>query len=245
MIKLNINIDHVATLRQSRMGFAPDPIEAAKIVKESGVNGVVMHLREDRRHIQDEDLVRFKKNPQLKKFHLNLEMAPTKEMFDIANKIKPNVITLVPEKRKELTTEGGLNIKKNSRILKLRLKNLHPSIKIMLFIDAIKTQIDASINLGPRTIDGIELNTGQYARLEPHQYKLFKKEFDKLKIAAEYAHEKGLHVAAGHGLDTGNLRILTSISQIMEYNIGHSIIGDSIFFGLKKSIKRIQDIIER
>jgi pyridoxine 5-phosphate synthase len=248
MIKLNVNIDHVATLRQSRLGSYPDPLEAAKIVRESGANGVVMHLREDRRHVQDDDLVRFKKHPLLKKFHLNLEMAPTKEMFLIANEIKPNVITLVPEKRKELTTEGGLNIKKNSRILKSRLKNLNPSIKVMLFIDPVKTQIDASINLGLKSlgfglIHGVELNTGKYAEIKYRQNR--KREIKKLKLAAEYAYTKGLYVAAGHGLSTHNLIWLTSIPQIMEYNIGHSIIGDSVFFGLKESIKRIQDIIRR
>ena len=114
MIKLNVNIDHIATLRQSRLGFDPDPISATKIIKSSGANGVVMHLREDRRHIQDSDLSRFKREL---KFHLNLEMAPTRDMFDIANKVEPNTITLVPEKRKELTTEGGLNVKKNLKRL--------------------------------------------------------------------------------------------------------------------------------
>ena len=247
MIKLNVNIDHVATLRQSRLGLHPDPLEAAKIVQQSGANGVVMHLREDRRHIQDDDLVRFKKHPLLKKFHLNLEMAPTKEMFLIANKIRPNVITLVPEKRKELTTEGGLNIKKNLRVLKSRLKNLNPSIKIMLFVDPVKTQIDASINLGLKPLGfgqiyGVELNTARYAET---RYKNQEKELEKLRLAAEYAHLKGLYVAAGHGLNAQNLPRLTSIPEIMEYNIGHSIIGESVFFGLKESIKRIQDIIKR
>ncbi len=247
MIKLNVNIDHVATLRQSRLGLHPDPLDAAKLVQKSGANGVVMHLREDRRHIQDHDLVRIKEDSLLNKFHINLEMAPTKEMFLIANKIRPNVITLVPEKRKELTTEGGLNIKKNSRVLKSRLKNLNPSIKVMLFIDPVKTQIDASISLGLKSLGsgliyGVELNTGRYAETG---YENQEKELEKLRLAAKYAHVKGLYVAAGHGLNTRNLPSLTSIPEIMEYNIGHSIIGESVFFGLRESIKRIQDIIKR
>tara|TARA_B100001029_G_C15061021_1_gene458490 strand:+ start:514 stop:1224 length:711 start_codon:yes stop_codon:yes gene_type:complete len=235
MIKLNVNIDHVATLRQSRLGFSPDPIKAAKIVKESRANGIVMHLREDRRHIQDEDLVRIKKELR---FHLNLEAAATKEMIRIANKIKPDVITFVPEKRKELTTEGGLNVKKNLRVLKSRLIDLNPKIKVMLFIDPVKTQIDSSLILN---VYGIEINTGKYSESKG----LSKiNELKKIRKAAKYANENQLYVAAGHGLNEKNLRMLVRIKQIKEYNIGHSIVANSVFVGLKESIKKIQDILK-
>jgi pyridoxine 5-phosphate synthase len=232
--KLNINIDHIATLRQARLGSFPDPIKAVEIVKKTKANGIVMHLREDRRHIQLEDLVKYKRKYN---FHLNLEMAPTNEMVRIANKIKPDVVTFVPEKRKELTTEGGLNLKiKKSNLINLS-NDLSDKIKIMYFIDPVKIQIDEAVKIGAF---GIEINTGKYSEVS---YKMRQKEFSKIKIAAKYATSKGLYTAAGHGLNEENLLKLIKIPEIIEYNIGHSIISNSIFYGLDVSIKRIQDIM--
>lgn len=233
--KLNINIDHIATLRQARLGHFPDPIDSIRIIKKAKADGVVMHLREDRRHIQFKDL---KKYREKYKFHLNLEMAPTLEMAKIANNIKPNVVTIVPEKRLELTTEGGLNIIKNSSLLKKILSLLNKNIKVMFFVDPIKAQIDESLK---HCIYGIEINTGKYSEATRT---LAKKELIKIKNAAIYSSNKGLYTAAGHGLNEKNLPNLVKIDQINEYNIGHSIISNSIFHGLYISIRRIKDIID-
>lgn len=232
--KLNVNIDHVATLRQARQGSFPDPIDTIKIIKKAKASGIVMHLREDRRHIQLNDL---KKYRQKYNFHLNLEMAPTIEMINIANIIKPNVVTLVPEKRMELTTEGGLNIKNNYNDLQNLLKKISKDIKIMFFIDPIKLQIDLALKLEAY---GIEINTGKYSESTPSSAV---KELNRIKKAAAYSTALNLYTAAGHGLNESNLAMLVKIRDIKEYNIGHSIISNAIFYGLYDSIKRIQDII--
>ena len=236
MTKLNINIDHVATLRQARLGFDPDPISLVDLIIKTQVHGIVMHLREDRRHIQYEDLVRFKKKF---KFHLNLEMAPTPEMVKIANKIKPDTVTLVPEKRKELTTEGGLDIKKNMTFMKKIVNSLSSEINIMVFIDPIKYQIKIAKGMN---IQGIEINTGKYANSSGNE---LKSQLERIKKAAIFAASIDLYVSAGHGLTTKNLAKLVKIKEIKEYNIGHSVISDSIFYGIKESIQNIQDIIKK
>jgi pyridoxine 5-phosphate synthase len=236
MTKLNINIDHVATLRQARLGFEPDPISVVNLIIKTKVDGIVMHLREDRRHIQYEDLVRFKKKY---KFHLNLEMAPTLEMVKIANKIKPNTVTLVPEKRRELTTEGGLNIKKNLKLIKRIVNLLSSEINIMVFIDPLKYQIKIAKDMN---LHGIEINTGKYATSNGNK---LKSEFERIRKAAIFAESIDLYVSAGHGLTTKNLAKLVKIEEIKEYNIGHSVISDSIFFGIKESIQNFQDIIKK
>ena len=232
--KLNINIDHVATLRQARQGTYPDPIDTIEIIKKAKANGIVMHLREDRRHIQLNDLRRFKKKY---KFHFNLEMAPTIDMINIANKIKPDVITLVPEKRMELTTEGGLNLKTNFDNLEKLVKKISKDIRIMFFIDPIKLQIDIALKLKAY---GVEINTGRYSESTSYYAT---KERKRIKKAAAYSTSMNLYTAAGHGLNENNLSKLVKIKDIKEYNIGHSIISNSIFYGLYGSIKRIQDII--
>ncbi len=234
--KLNINIDHIATLRQAREGVFPDPIDSIKIIKKVKADGVVMHLREDRRHVQLKDLKNYKKRYR---FHLNLEMAPTLEMVKIANKIKPNVVTLVPEKRRELTTEGGLNLRKNFKVLSKIIKSLDKTIKIMLFIDPIKLQIQSACELN---VYGIEINTGNYSEKSLISAK---KELQRIQKAAVYSNELGLYTAAGHGLNEKNLPKLARIKEIKEYNIGHSIISNSIFYGLHESIKRIKDILKK
>ena len=235
MATLGVNIDHIANVREARNTYEPDPVQYAFLAELGGADSITVHLREDRRHIQDKDLIRLKKEKNL---HINLEMAPTKEMFLIANKIKPNVITLVPEKRKELTTEGGLNVKKNYKMLQARLKTVNPKIKVMMFIDPTKVQIEFSKKL---KVYGIEINTAKYSESKGLSAL---REIKKIKKAVQFANEKNLYIAAGHGLNEKNLKRISKIKEIKEYNIGHSIIGNAIFYGLKESIKKIQDIIK-
>ena len=234
MKKLNVNIDHVATLRQARLGSYPNPVEVAKEISSSKASGIVMHLREDRRHIQDYDLVNYKKNIKLP---LNLEMAPTIDMIKIANRIKPQTVTLVPEKRQELTTEGGLDLKKNFLKIKNLIKKLNKNINIMLFIDPDLRIIDACNKL---QIHGIEINTGKYCDAKKNN---ISKELSKIRKAAKYASELDMFVAAGHGLNKKNLTRIAKIKYIKEYNIGHSIISDAIFEGIIDSTNEIYYII--
>ena len=236
MKKLNVNIDHVATLRQARLGTYPDPIEIAQLVEKTKASGVVMHLREDRRHIQDYDLKNYKK---IIKIPLNLEIAPTNEMISIANRIEPNMVTLVPEKRKELTTEGGLDIVSNFKKLQKLINILNKKIKVMLFIDPKIKIIDRCYQLG---VHGIEINTGKYCEAKK---KSIAKEIENIKKGSRYAEELGLYVAAGHGLNTNNIGNIAKIKYIKEYNIGHSIISDSISLGIVKSTNRIYNIINK
>jgi len=227
---LNINVDHVATLRQARLGKHPDPIEACKIIKKTKAHGIVMHLREDRRHIQDNDLYRYKSTINLP---LNLEMAPTDEMVLIANKVKPKMVTLVPEKRLELTTEGGLDLKKNIKKIHKIVNNLNSKIQIMIFIDSNIEQIALANTLG---IHGIEINTGKYTDSHENQKDI---ELKKIKESAKFAQSLNLYLAAGHGLDLKNITKIVSIKEIKEFNIGHSIIGEAIFSGLYESVNKI------
>tara|TARA_E500000178_G_C16987497_1_gene739076 strand:- start:823 stop:1536 length:714 start_codon:yes stop_codon:yes gene_type:complete len=227
---LNINVDHVATLRQARLGKHPDPIEACKIIKKTKAHGVVMHLREDRRHIQDNDLYRYKKSINLP---LNFEMAPTTEMVLIANKIKPKMVTLVPEKRLELTTEGGLNLKRNIKIINKIVNALNSKIQVMIFIDSDREQIALAKNLG---IHGIEINTGKYTDACGNQKNI---ELKKIKESAKFAHSLNLYLAAGHGLTIKNITKIAEIREINEFNIGHSVIGEAVFHGLYESVNKI------
>ncbi|NSW73978.1 pyridoxine 5'-phosphate synthase [bacterium] len=234
MKKLNVNIDHVATIRQARLGSYPNPVDVAKEISSSKASGIVMHLREDRRHIQDYDLVNYKKNIKLP---LNLEMAPTIDMIKIANRIKPQTVTLVPEKRQELTTEGGLDLKKNFLKIKNLIKKLNKNINIMLFIDPDLRIVDVCNKL---QIHGIEINTGKYCDAKKNN---ISKELSKIRKAAKYASELDMFVAAGHGLNKKNLTRIAKIKYIKEYNIGHSIISDAIFEGIIDSTNEIYYII--
>ena len=227
---LNINVDHVATLRQARLGKNPDPIEACKIIKKTKAHGIVMHLREDRRHIQDNDLYRYKSTINLP---LNLEMAPTDEMVLIANKVKPKMVTLVPEKRLELTTEGGLDLKKNIKKIHKIVNNLNSKIQIMIFIDSNIEQIALANTL---RIHGIEINTGKYTDSHGNQKNI---ELKKIKESAKFAQSLNLYLAAGHGLNMKNITKIAAIKEIKEFNIGHSIIGEAIFSGLYESVNKI------
>lgn len=236
-IRLGVNIDHVATIRNARGGTHPDPVKAAILAQKSGADGITVHLREDRRHIRDEDLVHLRKSIKLP---INLEMAATDEMLEIALNTRPNAVCIVPEKRREVTTEGGLDVIKNSEILREMIKKLHAKkIRVSLFVDANAAQIHESAALGA---DIIEIHTGEFCNLFDAK-KNYADEFKKIKTCAELAQELGLECHAGHGLNYQTAKKISTISQIKELNIGHFIIGESIFDGLEKVIKKIKKAI--
>ncbi len=229
MVKLGLNIDHVATIRQARRSIEPDPVTAAAIAELAGADSITVHLREDRRHIQDRDVELLSKTL---KTRMNLEMAATEEMQQIALKIVPHSVCLVPEKRQELTTEGGLDVKKQTEYLKDYIKPLvEKGIIISLFVDPSEEQIEASAKTGAQFI---ELHTGSYA--EAFDTKKEREEFNKLKIAAELALELGLQINAGHGLNYNNVKNLLTIPGFYEFNIGHSIISKAVLVGLEKAV---------
>lgn len=231
-MKLGVNIDHIATLREARKEGIPDPIEAAKEVLAGGADGIVCHLREDRRHIHDRDVKALK---QLK-CRLDLEMAATPEMVKIALKLKPEMVTLVPEKRRELTTEGGLDVVKYSKKLDPIIAKLKKAgILVSLFIDPVKKQIEESAFL---TADFIELHTGKYANAKNKR-----KELEKIGFATEKARWIGLRVNAGHGLDYDNVEDIVKVLGIEELNIGFSIIARSVFVGMKEAVKEMRRAI--
>ena len=236
MCKLGINIDHVATLRNARGQFHPDPLKAAMILKECEVDSITMHLREDRRHINDDDLFLIKDKVDLP---INLEIAPTEEMTKIALRLNPRSVCFVPEKRMEVTTEGGLNVKSN--MIKIeRLLNLlsNSKIKVACFIEPDFNQIDSLKSLG---IKILEIHTGSYADAQTTE--IMEKKLFLIKQAVQYATELGFDCHAGHGLNYNNVFNIASIDEIKELNIGHFIIGDSIFSGLKNSILKMKKII--
>ena len=237
-IKLGVNIDHIAFIKKSRNTNYPDLIEAVSICESSGADSITIHLREDRRHIQDEDAILIRKYAK----KLNFEMANTSEMVNFAIDLKPDFCCIVPEKRDERTTEGGLtlctmsdsqknNLANNIKILK------DQNIEVSLFIDPVKDEIKIAKNIGAQSI---ELHTGTYANSKDNQVNF---EIDKLKIASNYAHSLSLKVNAGHGLHYSNTCAICKIKYISELNIGHSIIAESIFLGLSDAIKKMKGII--
>ena len=233
-IRLGVNIDHIATIRNARGENHPDPYKAAIQALKYGADSITIHLREDRRHIKDKDLEKISKN---KKIPLNLEMAANQKMLKIALKNKPNFICIVPEKRMEITTEGGLNLKKNkikiSKIVKiLNKKNIRTSLFINPNIQDVK--ISKMIKA-----DCIELHTGKISNLIK-QKKSFQNELIKIKKATFLANKLGIEVHAGHGMDYKTTNILSKLSGIREFNIGHFIIGESVFVGMKKTISNIK-----
>ena len=235
--RLGVNIDHVATLRQARGTVYPDPIAMALLVEQAGADQITVHLREDRRHIQDRDAALLRK---VVTTELNLEMAATGEMLKIAIQLKPNTATLVPEKRRELTTEGGLNLKKGGKKLKKLIRSLQEaSIRVSLFIDPDLAHIKMARDL---EVDAIELHTGQYAALPDGIEQ--KKEFVRLAKAAQLGHELGLAVAAGHGLHYKNTQPLLTIREIEEFNIGHSIVARAVFVGIEKAVREMKEILK-
>ena len=235
--RLGVNIDHVATIRNARGGIYPEPLRAALIAQKCGADSVTIHLREDRRHIRDSDLKNIKKKLRIP---LNLEIAPTKEMIKIAIKNKPKFICIVPEKRKEITTEGGLNVRKNKENLKKIINRLKLNkIKVSLFIEPKLGDIKISKLLGANSI---ELHTGNFCNLF-NKKRNIKKVFNKLKRSADYARNLGLEVHAGHGLTYKSTYEIAKIKNISEFNIGHFIISESIFLGLSNTIKKFRKII--
>ena len=239
--RLGINIDHVATIRNARGESYPEPLRAALEAEKSGANSITIHLREDRRHIRDYDLKNIKKKL---KIPLNLEIAPTNEMLNIAIKNKPNFVCIVPEKRNELTTEGGLNILKNKKILKKIVSKLKKKkIRISLFIEPLLSNVELAFMLG---VDCVELHTGTFCNLFNKKHKK-KTEvvYIKIKQCASYAKNLGLDVHAGHGLTYRSAYQISKIEEISEFNIGHFIVAESIFLGLKNSIKQFKKIINK
>lgn len=226
-MKLGVNIDHIATLRQARLEAFPDPVEAARECISGGADGIVCHLREDRRHIQDKDVFRLRELPT----RLDLEMAATDEMVKFALKVKPDYVTLVPEKRAELTTEGGLDVVRHSKKLKPIIKKLQDKgITVSLFIDPRPSQVEESAILMARFI---EIHTGTFANAkDPARRKL---EYQKIGTVTQKALLIGLRVNAGHGLDYQNVKDIVRIFGIEELNIGFSIIARSVLVGMRKA----------
>ena len=238
MKRLGVNIDHVATLRNARGEFHPDPYFAAKFVKQQGADSITIHLREDRRHIKDLDA---KQICSIKGLLVNLEISIKDEIVKNAIKIKPNYICIVPENRKEITTEGGLNLKKNKNKIKFIIKLFKKKkIRTSLFINPTKIDVLISKDLGA---DCIEIHTGRFANLVKSK-KNIKKEYLRIKRASKLANNIGIEVHAGHGLDYNSTKILSKVKEIKEFNIGHFIIGESIFFGIKTVIKKFKKIIK-
>ncbi|OGP71203.1 MAG: pyridoxine 5'-phosphate synthase [Deltaproteobacteria bacterium RBG_16_50_11] len=237
MPRLGVNIDHVATVRQARGVNYPDPVTAVGIVELAGAHGIVCHLREDRRHIQDRDLRLLREVVQTR---LNLEMAATEEMIHIALATKPDIVTLVPEKREELTTEGGLDAVKLFPSLKKAIQRLQKgNIPVSLFVDPLNDQIKASEEVGA---NAIEIHTGHYcdARTHSEADKELKRIFDAVK---EASHRK-LQIAGGHGLNYVNVRRIAEIEEIEELNIGHSIIARAVLVGLDRAVREMIDLIK-
>ena len=235
-MKLGVNIDHIATLRNARGGFEPNLVEAAKIALKEDILALTMHLREDRRHIKDKDLYDVKSLGA----KINLEMAAVEEIQKIALDIVPYSVCLVPERRQEITTEGGLDVLSQKEYLKDFIKPLkEKGILVSLFIDPDLSQADAAKYCGA---DYIEMHTGSFS--EAFEKGDYKKEFDKLKQMAKYAQSLGLKVNAGHGLNYQNVYLMKEIEGLCELNIGHSIISKSIFVGLKTAIEDMLTLIK-
>ncbi len=236
MAKLGVNIDHVATLRQARRGSEPDPVNAAIICEEAGCDSIVAHLREDRRHINDSDVAKLKEKI---KTRFNLEMSVNRDIVKAAMDIKPHQATLVPERREEITTEGGLDVLSNiKRISDVITKLQSGGIEVSLFIDPERGQIEASLKAGACVI---EIHTGRYANATKSEE--IERELSAISDAVKIARELGMVVNAGHGLNYKNVRRIADIKEIKELNIGHSIIAHSVFAGLGNAVKEMLPLI--
>ncbi len=235
-LRLGVNIDHVATVRNARGGTTPDPIRAALIAQAAGADGITAHLREDRRHISDEDIARLSRDLEIP---LNLEMAATEEMLDIALKARPHAACIVPEKREERTTEGGIDVVGHFARLKPIVSALGAAgIRVSMFIEPDRKQLDASRELGAPVV---ELHTGAFANAAgAEQEKLLK----HIRNAAEFGADLGLEIHAGHGLTYENVGPVAVISHIRELNIGHFLIGEAIFCGLSDSIQKMRRLMD-
>jgi pyridoxine 5-phosphate synthase len=231
-LRLGVNIDHVATVRNARGGDNPDPVRAAILAAEAGADGITAHLREDRRHISDDDIERLTKALTIP---LNLEMAATDEMAAIALKAKPHAACIVPEKREERTTEGGIDAAgQHNRLAPIVSALVKANIRVSMFIEPAKAQLDASKALGAPVV---ELHTGAYAHGAAG-------ELERIRAAAEYGASIGLEVHAGHGLTFDNVKPIAAIQQIKELNIGHFLIGEAVFIGLEASIRHMRQLMD-
>ncbi|MSU83881.1 MAG: pyridoxine 5'-phosphate synthase [Pedosphaera sp.] len=242
MLKLGVNIDHVATLRQARYrGMErgePDPVAAALLCEQAGAHGITAHLREDRRHIIDRDIVALRKAIRTR---LNFEMANAPEIVEIALAVRPDIVCLVPEKREEISTEGGLDVVGHEAALRETIRRMKESgIEVSLFVDPDLAQIEASARVGAQFI---ELHTGAYAEVF-HQKAERNRELERLVAAAEQGYQVGLRVNAGHGLNRENLPLLHVVPHLEELNIGHSIISRALFVGLEKAVQEILQVME-
>jgi pyridoxine 5-phosphate synthase len=227
--RLYINIDHVATLRQARRGDQPDPVEAASVCETAGADGITAHLREDRRHMQDADIEKLRKSVRT---YFNLEMACVAEMLELARRLKPEQVTLVPERREEITTEGGLDITSDPARIRNAVEALSSAgIRVSLFIDPTRVAVEQSKKLG---VPAIELHTGSYSHHPDSEAAL-----DALRDSARRAADLGLAVHAGHGLNLRNVAAVAAIPEIEELNIGHSIISRAIFVGLDRAVREM------
>mgnify|MGYP003952476863 FL=1 len=237
--RLGVNIDHVATIRNARGESYPSPLRAALLAQKFGADSITIHLREDRRHIKDQDLREIKKRL---KIPLNLEMAPTKEMLKISLKYKPEYVCIVPEKRREVTTEGGLNLKRNSYLIKKVIRELKKKkIRTSLFIEPDIKDIKIAKNIDA---DCIEIHTGKICNLH-NKKKSTKNEFRKIQKSVNFANNIGLEVHAGHGITFSSAKLLSKIRGIKEFNIGHFLIGESIFIGIKNCLKKFKKILAK
>lgn len=235
MTKLGVNIDHVATVREARKTFEPSPLAAALVCMKAGADSIVAHLREDRRHIQDADVMALRKAVG----RFNLEMSIAKGIVDIACRMKPDQATLVPERRMEVTTEGGLDVRRNEAAVGRAVARLQRAgIEVSLFINPLKEQIDASARAGATIV---EFHTGEYANARSVGAR--RRELAVLKKATAYASSKGLEVNAGHGLTYGNVRAVAQIPGMHELNIGHSIISRAVFVGLERAVREMKGLI--
>ncbi len=237
MTRLGVNVDHVATVREARKTQYPDPVTAATIAELAGADGIIVHLREDRRHIQDRDLEILRKTVETK---LNLEMAATQEMIKTTLDIKPDMVTLVPERREELTTEGGLEVSLNLEAFKKYVHLLQEAEQVIsLFIDPDLDQVKAAHRVGA---DYIEIHTGRYS--EARNRTQVEEEFTKIINAVKMAEKLGLGINAGHGLNYRNVERIAAIKEIEELNIGHSIIARAVLVGLEQAVREMKELIK-
>jgi len=236
-MKLAVNVDHFATIREARRSREPEPVLAALLAEQAGAEGVVCHLRGDRRHIKERDLRLLR---EVVKTKLNLEMAATEEMEKIALSMKPDIVSLVPEREEELTTEGGLDVRSNEEHLAPFIQGLkNAGIKVSIFVDPDLKQIEVCHKL---EVSLIEINTGKYADLKPGEER--QNALEEIRKAAEYAHKLGLEIHAGHGLDYKNVRPVAAIAEIKEFSIGFSIVARSALVGIEKAVKEMVALIE-
>ena len=237
-MKLAVNIDHIATLREARGGNEPEPVIAAGICELAGAEGIVCHLREDRRHIKDRDVKLLR---EVVKTKLNLEMAATDEMVKIACEIMPDLVTLVPEKRKEVTTEGGLNIVESKSKIREAVKEFHnKNIKVSVFVEPELDNLDEALEV---SADIVEIHTGKYSNLSDEQDQI--RELTKIGAFSTSAQELGLRVSIGHGLNYYNIYPFLNMPEIREANIGHSIISRAVYSGLQKAVEDMARIINK